>query len=115
MATSITVLLICLGETFSILAEFIASRKNYTPTAQHLFVFGTPLVLIVVGGAFLVAGYVIGYHQLRNIWIVSAISIGSILVVEPPLALLMFHQLPTRGAALGFVLGIAGLVAALIN
>jgi hypothetical protein len=47
--------------------------------------------------------------------IISAVSIGSILLVEPTFALLVFNQLPSRGAAIGFVLGAIGLVVALID
>lgn len=61
----------------------------------------------------LVSSYVIGYGQLKNIWIITAISIGSIIVVEPVLTYLLFHQIPTPGAMTGLALGVLGIVASL--
>jgi hypothetical protein len=49
-----------------------------------------------------------GYRSFRNIWIVSALSITSILIMEPLIGYLVFQQLPTRGALFGLLLGAAG-------
>jgi hypothetical protein len=55
----------------------------------------------------------VGYAHLKNIWIVMAVSVGSIVVVEPLLAYMMFEHLPTTGAVIGLVLGVVGILAAL--
>jgi len=69
--------------------------------------------MMIAGSIFLIEGYMLGYTAFRNIWIVSAISITSILIVEPLLAYDLFQQLPTKGALVGFVAGIIGFAAAL--
>ena len=115
MATFITLLLIFSGETLSIAAEFVASKKQLPLVGHAIRAYAGPVGLVTLGGVLLIAGYAIGFHHLRNIWIISAVSIGSILIVEPTFALLMFNQLPSRGAAIGFVLGVAGLIIALID
>ena len=107
------VFLILAGETLSIAGEFIASRTQPQALELTLHSYIVPLGLITLGGLALLVGYVLGYHVLRNIWIISAVSIGSILIVEPILALLMFDQLPTHGAAIGFALGVIGAIAAI--
>ena len=53
------------------------------------------------------------FKAFKNIWIVSVISITSILLIEPVLAYFIFDQLPTKGAAIGLVLGAIGLYLAL--
>ena len=89
----IAVLLVFFGETFSIGAELIASKRVAEPGADYVSIVLWMFVPIVVGGAFLVIGYMLGYLHLKNIWIVTAISVGSILIVEPILAFLLFPQL----------------------
>jgi hypothetical protein len=44
---------------------------------------------------------------------VTAISLGSILIIEPVLNLLYMGQTPTMGAGIGFTLGVAGILSAL--
>jgi hypothetical protein len=56
----------------------------------------------------------VGYRVFKNIWIVSAISITSILITEPILNYLIFHELPTKGALAGLILGVIGFVLALL-
>ena len=107
------VLLVFLGETLSILAELVASKRVAADSSNYLTVFFWPFVLIVVGGAMLVAGYMLGYLHLKNIWIIAALSVGSILIVEPILAFVLFRQAPTLGAAIGLILGALGTLSAL--
>ena len=104
--------LIFVGEAFAIYAEMRAARIH-SQKSDFIDVFKFSFVLMLIGGGMLIAGYVLGYQSFNNIWIVSAVSITSILVIEPILAYSMFHQFPTRGALLGFIFGIAGFIAAL--
>lgn len=70
-------------------------------------------LVIIVSGAFLIGGYMLCFRAFKNIWVVSAISITSILIVEPLTTYLIFHELPARGPIVGLVLGVLGFVAAL--
>ena len=110
---TVTILLVFIGETLSMASELIASQLAAKYHANYPASFFQMFILIALGGALLVAGYMIGYFHLRNIWIITAISIGSILIVEPLLALLLFRQLPTFGAAVGLTFGLLGTLAAL--
>jgi hypothetical protein len=62
----------------------------------------------------LIAGYVISYATFKNIWVVSAVSVTSILIVEPALSYLVFRELPGRGAIIGLTLGALGFLATLL-
>lgn len=68
---------------------------------------------MLAAGILLLVGYMLGLKAFENIYIVSVVSITSILVLEPLLAFLVLHQLPTRGAVVGLVLGGVGLFSAL--
>ncbi len=110
----LAVLLILAGESASIYAELMAA-KNYTLSQQpFLFAFLKMLPFIFVAGGFLLAGYILGYKSFQNIWIVSAVSITSILVVEPFLDYTLFQQLPTKGALIGLILGVIGFIITLV-
>jgi hypothetical protein len=111
--TLIAIILVFSGEALSIGAELIASKRVAAIGADYISIFLWMFIPIVIGGAFLVAGYMLGYLHLKNIWIIAAISIGSILIVEPILAFLLFRQFPTTGAAIGLAFGILGTLASL--
>ena len=108
-----TILLILVGEAFTIVAELIASKRVAADTAHYASIFGLMFLLFTLGGALIVAGYMLGYLHFKNIWIITALSLGTILVVEPLLAYLVFHQLPTTGAVIGLVLGVSGIFSSL--
>ncbi len=108
------VLLILAGESASIYAE-LAAAKNHTLSQQpFLSAFLKMFPFIIAAGGLLLAGYILGYKSFQNIWIVSAVSITSILVVEPFLDYTLFQQLPTKGALIGLILGVIGFVVTLI-
>lgn len=102
--------LIFLGELLAIYAEMLGARAFSAAGASFVRIFLRMFLIICLGGGFLVAGYILGYQSFKNIWIVSAASITSILIIEPTLAYFVFHQLPTTGAGIGLVLGIVGLL-----
>ena len=106
--------LICLGELLMISAELLSAR-NFGASATRSFVevFPGMLLIMIIGATLLLSGYMVGYRAFQNIWIVSAISITSILLIEPALAFALFRQIPTRGALLGLIFGTAGFASAL--
>ncbi|MCX6764384.1 MAG: hypothetical protein NTU58_01615 [Candidatus Nealsonbacteria bacterium] len=106
------VVLIFLGESFSIYAEMIMA-KNYSNTS-FIGLFLKMVFVIIIAGIFLIAGYMFGFKYFKNIWIVSVTSITSILIMEPILAYTIFHQLPTKGALIGLILGALGFISAII-
>jgi hypothetical protein len=70
-------------------------------------------ILVVVAGLFLIAGYMFGVKYLHSIWIVGAISIASIVVVEPLITYIIFQELPTKGPFIGLVLGVIAILSAI--
>jgi len=112
--TKILVLvLIFLGEALAIYAEMIGARSHNVLQNPFLQTFIKMFLVIIIAGALLIAGYMLGYKSFKNIWIVGVISITSIIILEPILAYTIFKQLPTRGALIGLILGIAGMLSAL--
>jgi len=109
----LVVALLVAGESLSIYAEMIGARNNQIASQPILRIFLLMFLLIAIAGGFLIAGYMLGFNAFKNIWIVSAVSITSILIVEPILAWTIFQQLPTTGAVVGLVLGVVGLIASL--
>src|SRR5262245_44921053 len=97
------------GELFEIGAEVFASKRATDP--DHFSTFAQMFVLMALGGALLVGGYMLGYLYFKNIWIIVAISIATLAIAEPILAYLLFQELPTTGALIGLVLGILALLA----
>ena len=102
----IGIILLVVGEALSIYIELSLARK---PTN----IFGMTIIFIAAT-AFLLYGYIISYSAFRNIWIVSVISITSILIIEPILAYLIFRELPTRGASIGLIFGTLGFISSLL-
>ena len=68
------------------------------------------IVVSLVGVCLLVYGYTFGYQAFKNIWIVTAISIAGILIVEPLVAWLLFREMPTMGASIALIFGVIGIV-----
>ena len=108
------IILILFGEMVTIYAEMILARNNFLNSSPLSKIFWHPFSIMVIGGTLLITGYFVGFGAFKNIWIVSVISITSILIIEPVLAYTIFHQLPTKGAALGFILGALGFIMALL-
>ncbi|RXH21806.1 hypothetical protein [Bradyrhizobium zhanjiangense] len=107
----VAVAAIFLGEALSIFAELIASRQ-FGKAGGDLAMLLPMFLLISFGGILLVFGYALGYMRL-NIWIIVAISVGAILIVEPILTLLLFREVPTTGSLIGLMFGAIGTLAAI--
>ncbi len=108
MQKIITILLLVFGEALAIYAELYAAKKNISVFDKALFT--NMFLLMALAGGALIAGYMLGYKCFSNVWVVIALSIGSIVVIEPVIAYLLFKELPTKGAMIGVVLGLVGMV-----
>ncbi|UWU76061.1 hypothetical protein N2603_40105 [Bradyrhizobium huanghuaihaiense] len=111
MLKIVAVAAIFLGEALSIFAELIASRQFGKAGGDLAMLL--PMFLLISFGILLVFGYALGYMHLKNIWIIVAISVGAILVVEPILTLLLFRDVPTAGSLIGLMFGAMGALAAI--
>jgi hypothetical protein len=103
------VALVFSGEAFEIAAEIFSSK--YASKENHLAVFLEMLALMVIGGALLVGGYMLGYLHFKNIWILVAVSLATLAIGEPLLAYVLFQEPPTTGSFVGLVLGVLALLA----
>ena len=106
-----TGLALFLGEVLIIGAEMWSAK--YFNSAKPWSVILPAFAVSVIGVALLVYGYTFGYQAFKNIWIVTALSIAGILIVEPLVAWLLFHQSPTTGAFIALMLGVLGIAAAI--
>ncbi|MCX6753677.1 MAG: hypothetical protein NTV03_01310 [Candidatus Nomurabacteria bacterium] len=109
MEKIIPIFFIFIGESLAIYAEIIAAKGISTFFDSFWKMTG----LMFIAGVFLIAGYMFGMKYLQNIWIVGAISIASIVVVEPLVTYLIFEELPTRGPMIGLILGVLAIISAL--
>jgi len=101
------VLLVFVGELLAIYAEtFVIKYKVFS------IGFWNMILLMCVGGVFLVFGYVLGYRAFHNLWFVTAISIGTLLVVEPLLLRFLLDQVPNTSSTIAFTLGVLGIIIA---
>lgn len=103
----LTALALFFGEAIIIGAELWAARTFSTSAHQWWLIAGA-FCLSLIGIVLLVYGYTWGYQAFKNIWIIVALSVASILIVEPVVAWILFHEIPTKGAFLGFVFGVVG-------
>lgn len=55
----------------------------------------------------------LGLKYFHNIWIISAVSFGSIILVEPLFDYFYIGQTPTLGAGIGAIFGVLGILSAL--
>jgi hypothetical protein len=110
----LAIVLLIVGESLAIYAEMLAARNFNVSDSPLLQMFFKMFLLMTIAGGFLLLGYVIGFSAFKNIWIVSVASITSILVAEPILAWILFKQVPSIGAIIGFILGAIGLIVAAI-
>ncbi len=113
MTQFLIIIAIFLGETVAIYAEIFSSKASSLGSGFSWLIFGRGLALMIFGCLLLLLGYIFGFKTFKNIWIVSVISITSILIAEPILNYLIFQQLPTKGALMGLILGIIGLILSL--
>lgn len=110
----IVLLILSIGEAIGIWAEMMGARA-YAQSGSTFTGSLLPTVLpILASAAMLITAYTLGLKAFNNIWAVSAISIGSILVVEPLFNLFYIGEMPTLGSGLGFAFGVAGILSSFL-
>lgn len=109
----LSILILFAGEILGIYAEVGAAKASFINHDSFGQAFLKMLPVIIVASFFLLSGYILGLKSFKNIWVVSAISISSILIFEPAIDYLVTHQLPTRGALAGLIFGMLGIISAL--
>ena len=109
----LVLLLIFFGEFLLIFAEIRGANTYSIPGQSFGRVFLQMFVVFIIGGIFLLSGYILGYRAFQNIWLLTAISVASVLIIEPTMSFVIFQQIPTRGAWMGLGFGTAGLLSAL--
>ncbi len=110
----ISSLVLFVGEALIIYAEVLSARLFYTEQKPFWPVIGKVVLFALVSTFMLLCGYMFGLRAFKNIWIVTVISITSILVAEPLMTYYVSHQLPTKGAIAGLILGFIGLILTLV-
>jgi len=110
----LSIALIFLGESIAIYAEVFSSKLMMASQNILWGIFTKSLFLMIVGCVMLLFGYILGVRIFNSIWIVSVISITSILVAEPVLNYVLFQTLPTRGPLIGLILGILGFISTFV-
>lgn len=103
--------LMVLGEFCIIYSEVAVARLAQAgSTSWETLTF--PVLLACFSGLCLMAAYWLGYRAVGDIWLVTVVSVTSLLMLEPLVIWSMFHEMPGRGEMIGFCLGALGLVAA---
>ncbi len=110
----IALALLFIGEAITVASEMYAARYYEHQLAPASHIVGAMTLAFALGGAFLIGGYMVGYQAFRNIWVVTTISVTSILFVEPLIAWFLFQEWPTTGVVIGIVLGVLGFIATLV-
>ncbi len=110
LAKIVSVLLIALGEFLAIYSEVIISHRVSQKLQTSIADYWYPLFVITLAGIPLILGYALGIKSFRSIWVVGAISISSIVFIEPIVSYAIFRELPSTGQLIGVALCSAGLV-----
>lgn len=102
---------IFLGEVLIIYSEQLGARLYGLLSYSFATAFALSLFPAFVGAALLVTGYMLGLKYHQNIWAVTALSLGSILIVEPLFNYFYIGHLPDTSEFIGVALGILGIIA----
>lgn len=108
----LVIVLIFFGEAVYIYAEMLGAKGNDLVSRPFFQLFLKSFLIIMVSGGCVLLGYMLGIKAFKNIWVISVLSVTSILIAEPIMAWIFFKQLPTIGGGVGFILGGLGLIAA---
>ncbi|MGE8412724.1 MAG: hypothetical protein ACN6QY_10215 [Pseudomonas sp.] len=102
-----------LGEFCAIYSEVVVARLAHagTTSGNELLV---PVLIMCLGGLCLLAAYWLGYVAVGDIWIITVVSVTSLLILEPLVIWALFQQMPGRGALIGFCLGALGMLSAVL-
>ncbi|MFG0411131.1 MULTISPECIES: hypothetical protein [Pseudomonas] len=105
--------LMVVGEFCAIYSEVVVAKLAQTGSASWGAI-SFPLVLMCFAGICLLAAYWLGYVAVGDIWIVTVVSVTSLLLLEPVIVWSLFHEFPGRGALIGFILGALGMLATVL-
>jgi hypothetical protein len=98
----IPVFLLVVWETLAIYAEmYIAEHFSVINKSMTGFVIAA--ILMTIAWILLLLWYLYGYRAFNNIWVISAISITTIVIIEPILALILFKETPSVGTIVWFI------------
>ena len=110
----ISIGLLFFGEALIIYAEILSAKMFYTQSRPFWFVLSRVGLVALISTFMLLCGYMFGLQAFKNIWVVTVISITSILLAEPILTYTVTQELPAKGATLGLILGLIGLILTLV-
>lgn len=105
------IVLIFVAESAAIYSEILSAKQFDGSQASFWRTFIKLSTFTFICASLIMVGYMFGQKSFKNIWIISVISITSILIVEPILAYGIFKQLPTKGALIGLIFGALGFMA----
>ena len=106
------IVLVFVGEAGYIYGQMLGAKEDSISSHSFFTIFLKAFLIIAIAGGIVLLGYMLGFGVFKNIWIVSVISVTSILIMEPTMAWVFFKQIPTKGAVIGFILGGIGLLTA---
>lgn len=99
------------GEVLIIYSEQLGAKLYGLLSYPFLTAFAFTIIPAFLGAALLVTGYMLGLKYHQNIWAVTALSLGSILIVEPLFNYLYIGHVPDTSEFIGVLLGVAGIFA----
>ena len=105
--------LMVIGEFCAIYSEVVTARLAHVGDGSWQ-AFVMPVLLMCFAGFCLLGAYWLGYVVVGDIWIVTVVSVTSLLLLEPVVVWALFHEAPGRGALIGFCLGALGMLATVL-
>ena len=102
---------IFVGELLVIYSEQIGAKLYGVGTYSFGAAFVYTLIPAIIGALLLVIGYMLGVRLHQNIWAITALSLSSILIVEPLFNYFYIGHIPAFGSFVGFIFGVLGILA----
>lgn len=112
MKSIIPLILLFIGEAVYVWSEMMIANtaKN---NSNNYSLIAKMTITALIAGLVIISGYYYGYKYSKNIWLVTATSIGAILITEPIVSWSVFHEIPNRGAGIGLIFGVLGIFSTL--
>ncbi len=114
MRSLLPLLLLFVGEGVYIWMEMLIAHTIKSPRPNDGLNIAKLTAVALLAGLAIIAGYYFGYKSSKNIWLVTATSIGAILINEPIISWLVFRERPTVGASAGLTFGILGILSTIL-
>lgn len=105
--------LMVVGEFCAIYSEVVTAKLAQTGSGSWE-AFLLPVMLMCFAGLCLLGAYWLGYVVVGDIWVVTVVSVVSLLLLEPVVVWFLFQEVPGRGALIGFCLGALGMLATVL-